>query len=88
MSNNNNERYQIDSEVNKQLLFVYQDGVDNIRLAKRQQWLIGYYVILLYFAIVLASLYVPSNIDFWPSTIFAILLFLIMLVGIIVIWWM
>ena len=57
MSAKNDANYQIYSETNKQLLFLHQDATNNIRFAKREQFNVGYYVILLYSAILLISRY-------------------------------
>lgn len=45
----------VSTECSDQLIYLLQDATDNIRLAKRQQWNVGYYTILLYAAIVLSA---------------------------------
>ena len=45
----------VTKECSDQLIYFLQDATDNIRLAKRQQWNVGYYTILLYAAIVLSA---------------------------------
>ncbi len=79
MANTEGEKYSINAEVNAQLLAYYQNATEDIRLAKRQQWHIAYYTILLYSAVILSSRYITKPWDKWT---FAILVAL--LVGILV----
>ncbi len=76
------ENYQIYPENNKQLLFLYKDAIDNIRFAKREQFNVGYYVILLYSAILLISLHWKETKGAW----LVVLLTAVWLGGVGVVW--
>lgn len=82
MSIKSDAYYQIYPETNKQLLFLHQDGTNNIRFAKREQFNVGYYVILLYSAILFISRYSNETKGIW----FIMMLGAVGLVGIVVIW--
>lgn len=65
MSTKSDANYQIYPETNKQLLFLHQDSTNNIRFAKREQFNVGYYVILLYSAILFISEYSNETKYIW-----------------------
>jgi hypothetical protein len=67
MSGSEQEIIELKKTCGDQLIFLVQDATDNIRLAKRQQWNVGYYTILLYAALVLIAEHVPNAILALPS---------------------
>ena len=55
-------------EQNAQLIHLLQDGTDNIRLAKVQQWHVAYYSLLVDTAIVLAAKLITDSDSIFPFT--------------------
>ena len=77
---NGPQKYQIDPQVNDQFQSLFYDATANIRLAKKQQWNIGYYAVLLYSGILFLSQFTEDKIPF------AVLLTAIGFGGIGVVW--
>lgn len=86
MADTKQNEYEIDESVNVQLLALFHDATENIRLAKRQQWYVAYYAILFYAAVIFTSRYVLTPENDWAFWFLVALLVAILAVSLFGLW--